>query len=125
MLVARGWETGGMGSCCLMCEDEKEFRDQLHSNANVLNTPELYTQVWFKWSFQGNSPVVQWLGHHAFTAESAGWILGWGTKKKKDDKFHFLYILSQLKILLKIFKHFSSPILPSSHCSQLSGPSLC
>ena len=83
MLVARGWETGGMGSCCLMCEDEQEFRDQLHSNVNVLNTPELYTQAWLKWSVLGQLPSGPVVRTPCFTAESAGWILGWETKKMK------------------------------------------
>ena len=56
MVVARVWETGGTGNCCLMCADVKSSRDQLHSNVNVLNTPELYTQAWFKWSVLGQFP---------------------------------------------------------------------
>ena len=45
-----------------------------------------------------NSPVIQWLGLLALTAEDGGLILGWGTKipevarhgqkKKKSDKLN-------------------------------------
>ena len=89
MLVAMGWETGGMGSCCLMCEDEKSLEISCTAMRMYLTLLSCTLKYGLNGQFQGNSPVVQWLGHHAFTAESVGWILGWGTKKKKMVNFIF------------------------------------
>ena len=107
MVVARVWETGGTGNCCLMCADEKSSRDQLHSNVNVLNTPELYTQAWFKWSVLGqfpSGPVVRIPCFHCWECRLDPWVGNW---KKKDGKFYVLCILSELKVKKKIFLNIS------------------
>ena len=72
---------------------------------------QLHFNNWSKLSIYGNSPAVQWLGLHAFTAESWGSIPGRRTKipqvtqhsqKKNKTKLSIWVKSNYLNLKLKI-----------------------
>ena len=68
----------------LLFENSLTFSPQISHPSSPLSTPALSRSI--MWStyiilnFLGNSPAIQWLGLHAFTAEGTGSIPGGGTE---------------------------------------------